>query len=223
MEAVPGDAGEGVAGRDGATGAGIAALEGDFTDGETSDAAFVLAEELVFPESGDAIDFESGAEAEANVVDGEARKPFGGAQGKPFGDSLERSGRNDGGAVGDGVVGEATGRIANDDLLLEENAEPLGGFFVGVWESERARRDFAAIGGDGKCDGAEVVRIVGADEMDRGSSLAVDPLAVNGIESPGAVEGESTGGRDAGFADGDRIERLDGVEADDGEFGGRGR
>lgn len=225
LEAVEIQTGERIAGRNGAAGAGIAALEGDFADGKANDAAFVFAEELVFPEGRQLlskrdpfrvdVDFESGAKAKANVVDGETRKPFG--------DGLERGCGNDGGAVGNGVVGEAPGRIANDYLLLEEHAEPLGGFFVFGGESERARRDFAAIGGDGKGDGTEVGRIVGADEMDRGSALAVNPLAVYGIQSPGAVKSESTGGRDAGFGDGDRVERLDGVEADVGKFGERCR
>jgi len=44
LEAVESDAGEGITGRDGATGAGIATFEGDFADGETDDAAFVFAE-----------------------------------------------------------------------------------------------------------------------------------------------------------------------------------
>lgn len=57
LEAVESDAGEGIAGRDGAAGAGIAALEMDCADLEADGAAFVFAEELIFPEGGDTIDF----------------------------------------------------------------------------------------------------------------------------------------------------------------------
>ncbi len=70
LESVEAGAGEGIARRDGATGAGIAALEGDFANGEADDAAFVFAEEAVFPEGGDAVEFEGGAETEPDVVDG---------------------------------------------------------------------------------------------------------------------------------------------------------
>ena len=69
LKAVEGDAGEGIARGDGAAGAGIATFEMDFADGEADDAAFVFAEELVFPEGGDTVDFESGAESEADVVE----------------------------------------------------------------------------------------------------------------------------------------------------------
>ena len=57
--------------------------------------------------------------------------------------------------------------------------------------------------------------------MDSGSALAVDPPAIDGIEGPGAVESESARRGDECFGDGDGIERLDGVETDDGEFGSR--
>jgi len=88
-------------------------------------------------------------------------------------------------------------------------------------EGESARGDFAAVGGNRQSDGGDVGGVVGADEMNGGSALAVDPVAVHGIESPGAVESESTGGGDASFGDEDGVEGLDGVETDVGEFGGR--
>jgi len=106
-------------------------------------------------------------------------------------------------------------------LLVEEDAEPFGGVFVGTGEGESARGDFAAIARDGESDFAEVGGVVGTDEMDGGSALAVDPFAVDGVEGPGAIEGEATGGADAGFEDGDGIERFDGVEADVDQARGR--
>lgn len=214
LETVERDAGEGIARGDGTTRAGIAAFEVDFAEGEADDAAFVFSEEAIFPEGGDAVDFESGAEAEANVVDGEARKPGG--------DSEKRCGGDDGGAVGDGVIGETAGRIADDDLLLEEDAEPFGGFLIVGWEGEGARGDFAAVGGDGEGDGSEIGGVGGADEMDDGSALAIDPFAIDGIESPGAIEGETARRGDAGFGDRDGIKRFDGMETDVGEFGSGG-
>ena len=52
LEAVEILAGLGIARRDGAAGAGVAAFKVDFADSEADNAAFVLAEELVFPEGG---------------------------------------------------------------------------------------------------------------------------------------------------------------------------
>ena len=87
LEAVEGFAGEGIAGRDGATGAGIAALEIDFTDFESDDAAFVFAEELVFPPSRDSIYFERRTEALAGFVERDAGETVGGLR-EPVADGL---------------------------------------------------------------------------------------------------------------------------------------
>ena len=74
LEALEDFAGLGITGRDGTAGAGIAALEIYFADFEADYAAFVFAEELIFPERRDfrrcdggavAINFECGAEAQA--------------------------------------------------------------------------------------------------------------------------------------------------------------
>src|SRR5208337_1527318 len=143
---------------------GIAALEIYFADLEADYAAFVFTEELIFPPGRNSIDFERGAEAAAGFFE------------------------RDGGEAGDGVVGETVFGVANDDLLLEEDAEPFGGVFVGGGEVESTRGDVAAIVGDGEGDGAEVGGIVGANEVDGGSALAVDPFAVDGVQGPGAVE-----------------------------------
>jgi len=64
----------GIARGDGATGAGIAALEIYFADFEADYAAFVFAEELIFPEGGDAVNFESGAETFAGFFHANAWK-----------------------------------------------------------------------------------------------------------------------------------------------------
>jgi len=138
---------------------------------------------------------------------------------EPSGDGLKGCGGDDCGAAGDGVVGETVLRIPNDDLLVEEDAEPFGGFFVSLGEGEGAGRNFAPIAGYGECDGTDVGRIAGADEMDDGSPLAIDPFAVDGVEGPGAVVDESAGKRDASFGDFDGVEGLDGVETDVGQFG----
>lgn len=55
----------GIARGDGTTGAGIAAFKVNFTDGEADGAAFVSAEEVIFPEGRDVRNFQSGAETEA--------------------------------------------------------------------------------------------------------------------------------------------------------------
>jgi hypothetical protein len=215
LEGIESYAREWIARRDGATCARIAALECNFTDAETDNAALVLTEKLIFPESRDAVDFKRSAKAEANVIEGEA--------GKPLADGLERGRGDDRWAIRDGIVGETTRGIANEDLLLEENAEPFGGVFVGNGELEGAGGDVATIAGDRECDAADVVGVTGTNEMDGGGTLTVDPTAVDGIEGPGAVEMECTGRADAAFGDRDGVERFDGVKTDVGEGGGRGR
>lgn len=131
---------------------------------------------------------------------------------------MEGSGGDDSGAAGDGVVGEAVFGITNDDLLLKEDAEPFGSFFVGFGEGEGAGGNLTAIAGDGKCNGADVGGILGAHEVDDGSALAVDPFAVDGVEGPSAVVDESAGRGDAGLRDFDGIERFNRVETDVGKF-----
>jgi len=213
LEAFEDFAGLGIAWRNGTAGAGIAALEIYFADFEADYAAFVFAEELIFPERGDAIDFERGAETLAGFVNGDARKTL--LRGtKPVCDGFERRGGDDGGAAGYGVVGETVFGIADDDLLVEVNAEPFGGIIVIAGKGEGAGGDFAAIAGDGEGDFAEVGSVTGADQMDGLRAFAVDPFAVDGVEGPGAIESEAAGGADAGFGDGDGIEGFDGVEAD---------
>jgi hypothetical protein len=206
----------GIAWRNRTTRAGIAALELNITNGEAHGVALVGREELIFPEGRDAVDFESGAETEADVVWGER---------KPLGDGAERGAGNDGWPVRDGVVGKAAGRIANDNLLLKENAEPFGGVFVVFGEGERASGNFAAIGWHGKGDGTKIGGVVGADVVNEGSALAIDPFAVDGIEGPGAIESESTRWGDAGLEDRDGIQGFDGMQTDvlEGRRQGLGR
>jgi hypothetical protein len=220
LEAFEDFAGLGIAGRDRATGAGIAALEIYFADFEADHAAFVFAEELIFPEGGDAADFQCGAEALAGFVEGDSRKTLR-RWAEPLNYRFERGGGNDGWAAGYGVVGETVFGVADEDLLLEEDAEPFGGVFVSVGESKGARWNFAAVTWDGECHFAEVGGVIGADEMDGRSALAVDPFAVDGIESPRAIEGEPSGWADAGFGDGDGVERFDWVETDVDQTGVR--
>lgn len=205
LEAFDGDAGEGIARGNGAARTGIAALEMNFADLESHDAALVFTKELVFPEGGHAIDFERGAEAETDFVQGEP--------GEPFADGLERSRGDDGGAVGDGVVGKTAGGVADEDLLLEEHAEPFGGVFMAIGKRECVRGNAAAIAGNGERDTAQIGREGGADQVNGRSALAIDPAAIHGIERPGAVEREAAGRTDARLADDDGVERFDGMEA----------
>lgn len=146
LEAVVGLAGVGITGGDGAAGAGIAPFKVYGADAEADYVALVFGEESIFPEGGGAIDFEGSAEAEAGFFEGEA--------GKPIANGLQSRGGNDGRAVGDGVVGKAVRGIADDDLLIEENAKPFGGVFVSLREVEGARGNAAPIVGDGEGDGA---------------------------------------------------------------------
>jgi len=76
LKAVEGFAGVGIARGHRAAGAGVAAFQVNLANGEADGAAFVGAEKLIFPEGRHAVDFESGAEAEAKVVNGKGRRPL---------------------------------------------------------------------------------------------------------------------------------------------------
>jgi hypothetical protein len=211
LKAVKVDAGAGIARRDGAPGAWIAPFQLNFTDRKTNGAAFVFPEELIFPEGGDAIDFKGSAEAPADIIDREAREPAG--------DGFKCRSRNDGRSIRDGVVGETTFGVANDDLLLEEDAEPFGGVFVLLGKRESARRNFAAVGRNRKRHFAKVVRIDGANVVDQGSALAVDPFAVHRIQRPGAIESQAAGRRNVRLGNGHRVESFDGMKPDESQGG----
>ena len=108
-----------VARGNGTTSARIAALEIHFANAESDGAAFFFAKEMVFPKRRYAIDFQRGAEALARFVDVHAIKQFA--------YSVQSGRGNDGWTIGDTVIGETFGGIANGDGLLEKSGKPLGG------------------------------------------------------------------------------------------------
>src|SRR5208283_3519071 len=205
LEAIQRNARERIARWNGAARAGVAALEMDFTDLEAHDAALVFTEQPVFPEGGHAIDFERGAKAKPDFVQGESWEPFA--------NGLQRSCRDDRGSVSDRVVGKAAGRIAHQDLLLEIHAEPFGGVIVAFGEREGVHWNSAAVARNGKRDAAQIGSESRANQMNHGSALAIDPAAIHGIERPGAVERQAAGRTDARFASSDGVECFDGMEA----------
>src|SRR5258707_3672662 len=212
-----------VATRNGAAGAGVAALEVHFADAEAHHAAFVFAVELIFPERGQvsvgtrsfrgdfrpgnlsAIDFERGAKAPARAVDRQA--------GEPVADGSQRRGGNNRGAAGDGVVRKTFARVAHQDLLLEIDAEPFRGVFRAAGEGKCSRWNIAAIAGNRQRNGAEIRRIARADQMHRGGAFAADPAPVDGEERPGAVMLESAARSAARLGHRNRIERLDRMQS----------
>ena len=75
------------------------------------------------------------------------------------------------------------------------------------------RGDAAAVGRNGKRNAAQIGSESRADQVNGGGALAIDPAAIHGIQRPGAIEREAAGRTDARFADGDGVERFDGMEA----------
>lgn len=196
---------------DGAADAGVAALEGDFAEVETDDAAKLGADEAVFPESGDATDLERGAETQAGFGDGEG--------GEPFAYGVERGGGDYGGAVGDEVVGDTVGVVANHYGLIEKFAEPGGGCGGVSWECKRCIGEFAGIIGRAQSDLGEIGCVRSANQVHRRGAGGADDAAVEGADGPGAVELEAAGGADGGGGDFDGVEGLDGVDLDAGQAG----
>ena len=163
-------AGVGIAGRNGAADAWVAAFQGNFADMETDYAAKFSAEELVFPEWRHAFEFQSCAETQTGFGDRHA--------GKPFADGLERSGGDDGWAVGDEVIGDAGWIVANHDWVTQEFAEPFGGRSGVSLKRECCVRDVTAVIWNGEGNGCEIGAVRGADQMKCGYAGCVNQAAI---------------------------------------------
>ena len=209
------DTGVGIARGDWAADAGVTAFEIDFADAETDDAAQLGAEELIFPEGRDSVDFECSAETETGVGGSEA--------GEPAGDGVERGRGDDGRAVGDEVVGDAVGIVADHDVLLEKLAEPFAGGFGFAGKSEGAWRKVGAMWRGGERDGGKIGRVGGADAVQGRVAAKGYHATVAGVESPGAIEVEAAGGADGGGGDFDGVEGFYRVNLDAGQARSWGR
>ena len=204
LEAIEHHAAKRIPRRHRATRTGIATLERNIPNLKAHHAAFIFAEQTVFPERRHSIDFQRRAKALPYIVD---RKPR-----KPFAHTLQRSGRNNRGPVSDGVVRETARRITHDDLLLKEHAEPFRSVFVCGREVEGANRNLPAISRHGQCNTVKIRRIIGTNQVNRRCALAVHPTPIDGIQRPGAVQRQSSRRPDAPFRNTDRVERFDRVQ-----------
>src|SRR5271163_3961782 len=184
----------------------IAALEFDVTDPEAHRAAFFLAEELVFPERGHAVDFERRAEAQAHFLERHARKQIAGG--------LQTRGGNDGRAVSNSIIGKTFRRMPHDNLLIKILAEPGFGSGSVAWKIQSDGPELAGVGGRGEGDAAQIGRVACANEKNRRRAFAVHPLAIDRVERPGAIELETASGADTCLLHVDRIERFDGMESE---------
>lgn len=199
-------AGARIASGDRAANAWMAAFKGDIRDAEADHAAFFRTEEAIFPECRDTIDLERGAEPTANFVE----RNFG----EPGGNGFEGCRGNDGWAPGDEVIRGAGWIVADHDRMTKIIREPgCGGFGVG-WEAESGCGKVANIGRGRERDAGEVGRVDGADFVQSGGARGGGKTAVERIESPGAIELESTGGADGGGGYFDGIKGLDRVDLD---------
>lgn len=199
-------AGVSIARGDRAADARVAALEGDLTKLEAHHAAELGAEEPVLPESGNALDLQSGAESQARFVYGHARVP--GA------DSVERGGGENSWPVGDEIVGDAVGVVADHDLKVEKFAEPFGGGPGFAGEAEGGGWQVAPMWRRGERDGLEIGCVRSADEVQRRRTAEGHQTPIERVEGPGTVELQAAGRADGGGLDLDRVERLDGVNLD---------
>jgi len=159
-------AGVGIARGNGAADAWVAAFKGDFAYMETSYAAKFRAEEMVFPEWWDTVEFQSRAETQTSFGDIEA--------GEPFANGLERGRGDDCRAVGDEVVGDAGGVMADHDGVVQEFAEPFGCGGCVTGKRECCGGDIAAIIWNGEGNGRESGLVCGADQMQCGDARCGD-------------------------------------------------
>jgi hypothetical protein len=211
LEADVVNAGVGIARGDGAADAWVAAFKGDFADVEADYAAKFGAEELVFPEGWDAVEFQGGAETLTGSRDSHA--------GKPFADGLEGGGGDDGGAVGDEVVWDAGRIVANHDGVAQECTEPFGCLNGVSRECECRDRGVAAVMWNCESNGCEAGFVRGANDMQRGDASRGDQAAIQRIDRPGTVELEAAGGAYGGGGDFYGIEGFDGMDLDAGQAG----
>src|SRR6267142_557196 len=195
-----------IARRNRAARAGIAALKIDFANAEAHGAAFFPAEELVFPERRNTIDFQSGAKAEPHVTRGQAREPGG--------NRIQGSGRNNGWTAGDGVVRKAFERIADGDLLLEVRAEPFGGASRIGRKRKRTCGNAAPVAWNRERHGSEIGSVRGANQVDGRSPFSMDPLPVRRVERPCAIQLKPAARADARFFHRNWIQRLNGMKLD---------
>ena len=163
-------AGVGIARGDGAADAWIAAFNGDFADVEADYATKFRAEEVVFPECWHAVELQSCTEAQTGFGDGHS--------GKPFADGLERGGGDDSGAVGNEIVGDAGGIVADHDWITQVSAEPFGGWGGVGWESECRWKNIFRIVRNGKAHACEAGLVGGADEVEMGDAGGSEEAAV---------------------------------------------
>lgn len=187
----------------------VAAFKGDFADVETDYAAKFSAEELVFPEWRHAVELQSGAETQAGFRDSHA--------GKPFADGLERRRGDYRWAVGDEIVGDAVGIVANHDGVAQVFGEPSGGGGGVGWKRECCDRDVASVAWNGKGDASKVRGVRCADQVQSGYARGGDQPAVEGMDGPSAVELEAASGAYCGGGDVYRVERFDGMDLDAGQ------
>src|SRR6266699_1752031 len=142
------------------------------------------------------------------------RSPSISSVGKKRANSLQASGGDNRWAVGDGVIRKSFGSMADGDRLPEEVGKPFGGGRRVPWERKCLSWDFATVAGNRKNDRAEVRGEYRADQVDSCVALAVNPLSVDGVKRPRAVEFQAAGRADARFFHGNRIERLDRMQSD---------
>jgi hypothetical protein len=202
-------AGVRIARGDGAADAWVAAFKGDFADVETDYAAKFSAEKLVFPEWRDAVDFQSRAETQAGLRDRHA--------GEPFADGPERRRGDYRWAVGDEIVGNAVGIVANHDGVAQVFGEPFGCRGSVSRECKCGDGDLTAVAWSGEGDVCEIGSIGGADQVECGFASAADEAAIQCGYSPGAVELEAAGGAYCGGGHLDGVEGFDGMDLDVGQ------
>lgn len=196
---------------DGAADTRVAAFKSDFADVETDYAAKFSAEELIFPEGRYAVELQSGAETQAGFRDRHA--------GEPFANGLERRGGDYRWAVGDEIVGDAVGIVANHDGVVQVFGEPFGGGGGVTGECECCDRDISAVAWNCDGDAGEVRSIGGMNQVQSGFARGGDQPAVEGIDSPGAVELKAAGGADGGGGDLYGVEGFDGMDLEAGQAG----
>ena len=198
----------------GAANARMTPLESDFAHAEAEHAAFFGTEEMVFPESRDAVDLEIGTETEAGFGERDLREPAA--------DGFESSGGDDGGAAGDGVVGDAGGIVTDDGGTIQQIGEPGGGRFGVGREGEGGGGNVAASVGDGECCSGKIGSVGCADCVQDGSARGGNEGAIDGIESPSAIESKATGRAYRCGGNFDGVEGFYGMDLDAGEAGSCG-
>jgi hypothetical protein len=212
LEVRGGVAREGVTGGYDAALARVDAIKHDIAN-DKADGGTIVAEQLVFPEGGHAIDFQVGAKALTGICEGQVWIPGG--------DGLQGGSADQGWPRRLGVIREAVDRILlQGDRLVKIAAHP--GFEGGGWAME-VKGCVIHLPLQSAGEVATIGRIGSPQSLNGRRALGVDDALLRVNQGIGAIAPQSSAGQHHGLGHRDPIQRLNGKQIDAGKISTHGQ